>query len=221
MHGVISFHAQQRTSKNVLGCDTRLEGLLLFEILVNFDALRGLQDGVPSGFVAPDELHALTERLRTPRESCVDDVLSFGHHRDELAIGIVLQLLGNVLCCAKVFAGQQDLLPVHDLIHGGLDVHLLDFAVVRHDDFPVLVHGGDEALLAELDHNSPLVAADCELVGPRRAPDGPHAFECVVQGGLQAICCHLPDLDGLVLAPRDDQWKIGMEHDAAHVVVVR
>mmetsp|Transcript_58932 Transcript_58932/g.96808 ORF Transcript_58932/g.96808 Transcript_58932/m.96808 type:complete len:222 (-) Transcript_58932:726-1391(-) len=221
MHGVISFHAQQRTSKNVLGCDTRLEGLLLFEILVNFDALRGLQYSVAPGFVAPDELHALSESLGTPRKRCVDDVFSFGNHRNELAIGVVLQLLWNVLSRAKVLGGQQDLLPIHDLIHGRLDVHLLDFAVVCENDFPVLVHGENKTLLSKLHNNRPLVTANRKLVGPSWAPNGPHTFQRVIKGGLQAVRCHLPYLDSLVLASRHDQRKIGMEHDAAHVVVMR
>lgn len=71
-----------------------------------------IPDGKVVGLIAPDKLQGTAEALVTPRQGCVDDVLTVPTDTDKASVSIVLQGLGVQVTAAQIFDSQGQALAI-------------------------------------------------------------------------------------------------------------
>ena len=81
---------------------------------------------------------------------------------------------------------------------------LLYLRVLGPDYLAAVVHGDGRLLSAQFDHDSALVVANTESIGPRQLSNTPHPLKAIVQRELQTVCVHVPQPDCTVLRA----WRV-------------
>ena len=219
---VTSPHPKEGPTVNSLGVVIKPNGLVFLEVLEDLEARGRLLDSVHRRVIAPHKVQALAKALVSPCQRRVNDVLPVAADRDEPAIRRVLEGLRVHVRGPEVLDRQGNPLPVVKLrVRGqGLEVHGLDLVVLGHDDLATGIHGCEGLLPADLDQNGSLVVTDGQQVRALEVGDGPHPLQAVVQGLLQPVGGGVPEPDGAVLRPCDDEGELGVEAHRRYVVRV-